>query len=57
MKTLHILRSEPNEWTRDLMRDLSPDEEVLELPLHRGEVDYDQLIVEIFDSDRVIAWW
>ena len=57
MKTLHLLRSDPDEWARQLMRELYPDEELREFPLHRGEVDYDQLIVEIFESDRVIAWW
>jgi hypothetical protein len=57
MKTLHLLRSEPDEWGRRLMRKLSPNEEIREFPLHRGRVDYDQLIAEIFKSDRVIAWW
>ena len=57
MKTLHLLRSEPDEWVRELMREASPGEEVREVPLHSGEVDYDRLIAEIFESDRVIAWW
>lgn len=57
MKTLHLLRSEPDEWARALMRELSSDEDFREFPLHRAEVDYERLIVEIFESDRVIAWW
>jgi hypothetical protein len=57
MNTLHLLRSEPDEWVRKLMKELSPDQEVREFPLHHGEVDYDELVIEIFKSDRVIAWW
>lgn len=57
MKTLYLLRSEPDEWVRKLMRELFPGEEIREFPLHRGEVDYDRLIAEIFESDRVVAWW
>jgi hypothetical protein len=44
MNTLHLLRSEPDEWVGELMRELSPDEEVRESPLHRGEVDYDRAL-------------
>ena len=56
-QTLHPLRSESDAWVRELMGKLHPNEEVQDFPLHRGKVDYDQLVVEIFENDRVLAWW
>jgi hypothetical protein len=32
-------------------------ERAREVALHRGQVDYDQLVKEIFESDKVICWW
>jgi hypothetical protein len=57
MKILHILRSEPSELVRRLIAGMSRGESGREIPLHRGAVDYDQLVREIFQSDRVICWW
>jgi hypothetical protein len=57
MKILHILRSEPNEMVRDFIRETSKNAESFEYPLYTGEVDYDQVVQEIFASDRVISWW
>jgi hypothetical protein len=57
MKTLHILRSEPDELVRRLIRGMSRGQDDREVPLHRDPVDYDRLVEDIFQSDKVICWW
>ncbi len=57
MKILHILRSEPDEMVRKFIRETSKGLESLEIPLYKGEVDYDQVVKEIFANDQVISWW
>jgi len=57
MKHLHILRSEPDELVRRLIRGMSPGQGDREVPLYRGPVDYDQLVRDIFQYDKVICWW
>jgi hypothetical protein len=57
MKILHILRSEPGELARLLIRRMAAGAESREVPLHRDPVDYDRLVEHIFQSDRVICWW
>jgi hypothetical protein len=57
MKLLHILRSEPKELVRRFIQKMSQGESSKEAPLYQGPVDYDQLVKDIFQSDRVICWW
>jgi len=57
MRILHILRSEPDEMVRMFIREVRKSEESMEVPLYQGEVDYQQLLKDIFASDRVISWW
>ncbi len=57
MKTLNILRSEPDDLVRILIDKTSAGDETAEIPLYLEEVDYDLLIKEIFESERVISWW
>jgi hypothetical protein len=57
MKLLHILRSEPNELVRRFIQGMSRERASQEVPLYRGPVDYDRLVKDIFESDRVICWW
>jgi hypothetical protein len=57
MKILHILRSEPNDLVRRFIAAMPQGEGSREIPLYRGTVDYDLLVKEIFQSDRVICWW
>ncbi len=57
MKTLHILRSEPNELVRLFILKMSQGGGNKEVPLYSGQVDYDQLVKDIFQNDKVICWW
>ena len=57
MTTLHILRSRPDEMVQTLIEQVSHDEENHRVPLYQGDVDYNRLIKDIFESDRVISWW
>ena len=57
MKILHILRSEPEDLTRRLVKGVSQGESSTEVPLYKGQVDYAKLVAAIYDSDRVICWW
>jgi len=57
MRILHILRSEPDEMVRMFIRESCKSEESMEVPLYQGDVDYEQLLKDIFISDQVISWW
>ena len=57
MKILHILRSKPDDMIRLFIKEISANEEGKEVPLYQGAVDYDQLVKEIFESNRIISWW
>ena len=57
MKILQILRSEPNEMVRMFIRETAKGMESLEIPIYKGEVDYDQVVKEIFSFVLIISWW
>jgi hypothetical protein len=57
MKILHILRSKPDDMIRLFIKEISANEERKEVPLYQGAVDYDQLVKDIFESNRIISWW
>lgn len=57
MKILNLYRSEPNDLVRLLIAGMSRGDQLTEVPLHRGKVDYAKLVKDIFESDRVISWW
>jgi hypothetical protein len=57
MKTLHILKSRPDENTRALMEILSQGEEPEVFSLFEGQPDYEKLIDLIFEHDKTISWW
>ena len=57
MKTLHILRSEPNDMTRILINGISQSGESMETPLYTDKIDYVELLKDIFENDQVISWW
>ena len=57
MKTLHILKSEPEENTQTLLDILTEGENAVTFPLYEKETDYDRLIDLIFENDRTVSWW
>jgi len=57
MKLLHVLKSEPDEIIKTLMEPLSEGNDVQQFDLYKGEVDYDKLVEQIFEHDKVICWW
>ncbi len=58
MKILHILRSKPDQLTRMFIDGMSPQgDRRREVPLYEGRVDYDGLVEQIFECDKVICWW
>ncbi len=57
MKILHILRSEPDQMTRNLILKSFEDVQNIEIPIYQETVDYDKLVEKIFSSEKVISWW
>jgi hypothetical protein len=57
MKILHILRSEPDEMTRNLILQSFEAAQNIEIALYQENVNYDELVADIFSSDKVISWW
>ncbi len=57
MKILHIFRSQPDDLVRSFVRGMSQGENGKETPLYQGTLDYNQLVKDIFESDKVICWW
>ena len=57
MRILHILRSEPDEMTRQLIQQSFGDAQNAEISLYQDNVNYDELVDDIFSSDKVISWW
>ena len=57
MDFLHILRSEPDALVRRFIDGLSKGKQAREVPLYQGRPDYDQLVKDIFEAEKVICWW
>jgi len=57
MDLLHILRSQPDELVRRLVDGLSKGKKVREVPLYEGRPDYDQIVKDVFEAEKVICWW
>lgn len=57
MKTLHILKSEPDANTTAFLEALCRDVEVTVVRLYEGEPDYEALVDAIFAHDKTITWW
>ena len=57
MKILHILRSEPDQMTRNLILQSFEDAQNIEISLYQENINYDELVADIFSSDKVISWW
>ncbi len=56
MKTLHVLRSAPDETTNTLIKVLSG-EGAKTYKLYEGEVDWEDFIDQVFSHEKVICWW
>ncbi len=59
MKTLHILKTTPDEDTNTLMAMLADPEgeDPAIFRLYEEPVDYENLLDLIFEHDKVISWW
>ncbi len=57
MEQLHILRSKPDDTARRLIDATKKGKQGREVPLYEGKVDYDQLVKDIFEAQKVICWW
>ncbi len=58
MKLLHIFRSEPGDLVRQFIAGMAQGGDTQkEVRLQTGRVDYDQLVKDIFASDRIVCWW
>ena len=60
--TLHLLRSEPDDIMAALIEALSRDNTATVCPLYpdaisQTPVDWDRLVDDIFNHDKVICWW
>lgn len=57
IKTLHLLRSEPDETVRTITDIISADTITTVVSLYDNKVDWSLLVDRIFENDRVICWW
>ena len=58
MKTLHILKTMPDDDTNALMAMLvSSEGEATIFRLYEELADYEELLDLIFEHDKVISWW
>jgi hypothetical protein len=57
MKTLHILKTEPDNNTRALIDSISQGEESAIFRIYDENVDYEKLIELIFEYDKTVSWW
>ena len=57
MKTLHILKTEPDNNTRVLMDSISQGQETTVFKLYDEDANYEKLIDLIFEYDKTISWW
>ncbi len=57
MQLLNVLRSPPDALVRRLVDELSRGKDAREEKLFDERVDYDRLVKEIFEAERVVCWW
>jgi len=55
MKTLHILKTEPDNNTRELMDSISQGQETTVFKLYDEDADYEKLIDLIFEYDKTVS--
>lgn len=54
---MHVLKSEPDEIIKRLMGPMPEGSELDQFELYTGDVDYDELVKQVFEHDKVICWW
>jgi len=57
MKVLNIVRSAPDDFVKKLINTFSGDKGNKVIALYEGEVDWSDLVDEIFSHDQIICWW
>lgn len=57
MKTLNIVRSNPDEMTKKLIETFSQKEGDTVFTLFDDVVDWSALVDEVFAHDKIICWW
>jgi hypothetical protein len=57
MKVLNIVRSEPDEMIQKFVEAFSENNKDTVVALYKKDIDWDDVVDDIFDHDRVICWW
>jgi hypothetical protein len=57
MKVLQIFRSEPDETVKQLSEAVSKSENTSTARLYSDDVNWSQIVDDIFSHDKVICWW
>lgn len=57
MKVLHLVKTEPDDKTIQMIEALAAGQEATRTDLWQSVVDYYHLLAQIFENDRVISWW
>ncbi len=57
MKVLHLVKTEPDDKTIQMIEALAAGQEPIRVDLWQSVVDYDHLLAQIFENERVISWW
>jgi hypothetical protein len=57
MRILEILKSEPDEVLERIIDVHKRENEVKVVKLYEGEPDYEALLDDILEYDKVICWW
>ena len=57
MKVLNIVRSEPDDVVKTFIEAFSQGEEDKAVSLYEKDVDWPDVVDEIFAYDKIICWW
>ncbi len=57
MNTLHILKSEPDELTRYIVDADCRDNTCRTVETFKPGTDWEKIVEQIFEADKVICWW
>lgn len=54
---LHLIRSEPDAPTEDLIEAMRLEDRDCVLRLYEENPDWDLIVRSIFEHDKIICWW